>query len=566
MPEDTFVLIAGGGPVGLSAAIELGARRIPVILVTENPDTAAHPKCNNTNARSMEHFRRLGLADEIRRHGMPPGMPAASAYVTRFCGYELGRSFRPYATDQRAPARDTDWQTPELPQTISQIRLEPVLKAAAERQPTVDLRFGHRLLSLEVAGEASGEATGDSVLARVQDVAGGGEQMIRARYLLGADGARSPVRKHLGIGMAGEDGTTDRAFMGGTMLSYFIRAPGLVAASGREPARVNWIINHEVRGFLYSQDGDALWIAHYQVPPATDWRAVDPHAVIRAMLGTNLPFEIISGGPWTGGLALVADRYSEGPVFLAGDAAHLFTPLGGLGMNTGIGDAMNLCWKLAAMHDGWGGPHLLDSYGVERRPIGQRNAQLGVFIAKRMSAWRIPDDVEQPGDAAQAARDAFGAFIVEDDRPQYQTAGLQLGERYEASPVIHGDGTPAPPDDWANDWARYRPLDRPGARAPHVALADGRALYDLFGPGFTLLDLAGDTDTAALEAAARARTMPLSVIRPGIHPGIHPGMPPDTPYRSRLVLVRPDQHIAWHGDTVPADPAALLDILRGAAR
>ncbi len=542
--EETVVLIVGGGPVGLSAAIELGARRVPAILVTENEATARHPKCNNTNARSMEHFRRLGLADEIRRSGLPPNLAAASDYVTRFCGHELGRSVRPWAGGTDAASANAPWPTPELPQTISQIRLEPLLKAAAERQATVATRFGCRLVSFE--------ADADGVLALVEDVAAGERQHIRARFLLAADGARSPVRRALGIGMTGEDGKTDRAFMGGTMLSYFIRAPDLIERSGRSPARVNWIVNHEVRGFFYAQDGEALWIMHYQVPAAVDPRDLDPRAVIRAMIGADVPFEILSGGSWAGGLALVADGYRSGPVFLAGDAAHLFTPLGGLGMNTGIGDVMNLCWKLAALHEGWGGPALLDSYDVERRPIGRRNSALGVFIAKRMSAWKIPDDVEEPGAEAEAARRAFGAFIVEDDRPQYQTAGLQLGERYEDSPIVCPDGTEAPPD----DWAAYQPLDRPGARAPHAWLGEGRSLHDLFGAGFTLLDLAGDAGTVALEAAARDRNMPLSVIRPRL--------PPDSPYRARLVLVRPDGHVAWRGDAVPADPGAILDQVRGA--
>ena len=313
---------------------------------------------------------------------------------------------------------------------------------------------------------------------------------------------------------------------------------------------LNWIINHELRGFFYSQDGEDLWVVHYQVPAGTEAEEVDPPAVVRAMIGADLPFEILSGGPWTGGLALVAESYGTGRAFVAGDAAHLYTPLGGLGMNAGIGDVMNLGWKLAAMQEGWGGAGLLASYDAERRPIGRRNSELGVFIAKRMSAWSLPADLEEEGEAAEASRRAFGDFIVEDDRPQYHTAGLQLGERYEDSPVIAPDGSPPPRD----SWAEYVPLDRAGARLPHAWISEGRALYDLLGPGFTLLDFGAAT--GSIEAAARARGVPLRVIQPELGP--------ESPFRHRLLLVRPDQHIAWCGDAAPPDALALIDRLRGA--
>src|SRR5262249_44093255 len=289
----------------------------------------------NTNARSMEHFRRIGIAKELRAEGLPAGLARASAYVTRFCGHEYGRQPRPYAT----------WPTPEIPNTISQIVLERELKRCAERQDASRIHFGQRLCAFE--------AREDGVLAEVEDVTTGARQGIRARFLLGIDGASSTVRRALGFGMVGDDGTTHRAFMGGTMLSYYIRSPTLMAASKRAPTHMTWIINPDLRAMMYAQDGRETWVVHYQVPKAADWKAIDAKATIRALLGADVPFDIISGGPWTGGLALVAEHYQHGPVFLAGDAAHLFTPLGGLGMNTGIGDVMNLCWKLAAVHQGW---------------------------------------------------------------------------------------------------------------------------------------------------------------------------------------------------------------------
>ena len=532
MDAETFALVVGGGPVGLAAAIEFAWRSVPVMLVTDKLDTAQHPKCNNTNARSMEHFRRLGIADELRSEGLPPHIARASAYVTRFCGHEFGRLPRPYS----------DWPTPEIPNTVSQIVLERVLRRCAERQGRGQIHFGWRLNAFA--------AHDDHVVAEIEATQTGERREIKARYLLGIDGAGSTVRRALGFAMVGEDGTTHRAFMGGTMLSFFIRSPALMAASKRPPTNMTWILNPQMRGMMYSQDGRETWVVHYQVAPGTDWRAIDAEAVIAAMIGADVTFEIISGGPWTGGLALVAEHYQAGRVFLAGDAAHLFTPLGGLGMNTGIGDVMNLAWKLAAVHQGWAGPRLLDSYEIERRPIGIRNSQLGIRCTRIMDGWVMPPDFEDDGAAAQATRRAFGARIMEEDRAQYLTVGIQLGERYEPSPIVCADCDAPPPDTWDS----YTPLARAGARAPHVWLAPGRALYDEFGQGFTLLDFGAPVGADALAAAARACGVPLTTLRLDA---------PDGLYRRKLVLVRPDQHIAWHGDAV-VDAAAVIDRVRGA--
>jgi 2-polyprenyl-6-methoxyphenol hydroxylase-like FAD-dependent oxidoreductase len=525
---ETFALIVGGGPVGLSAAIELAWRGVPAMLINDRLETTQHPKCNNTNARSMEHFRRLGIAQELRAEGLPADVERASAYVTRFCGYEFGRLPRPYS----------DWPTPEIPNTVSQIVLERVL----QRQEGLSIQFGWKLVAFTLLD--------DGVLAEVESVTTGKRRRIRARTLLGIDGASSTVRRALGFGMIGDDGTEYRAFMGGTMLSSFIRAPKLMAASGRKPTHMTWIINADMRAMMFTQDGRDLWVVHYQVPPGVDWRAVDAKATIAAMLGADVEFDIISGGPWTGGLALVAEHYQSGPVFLAGDSAHLFTPLGGLGMNTGIGDVMNLGWKIAAVHEGWAGPNLLDSYEIERHPIGVRNSRLGVQCTKVMDGWTVPPNLEAKDAAAAQVRARFGARVMEDDRPQYLTVGIQLGERYETSPIICHDETPGPPDRWDT----YTPLDRPGARAPHFWLAPGRAAYDEFGRGFTLLDFGAAEAASRLASAASTRKLPLKVLRLEA---------PGQLYQTKLVLVRPDHHIAWHGNVV-ADPLAVIDRVRGA--
>ncbi|MDB5641046.1 MAG: hypothetical protein JWN07_363 [Hyphomicrobiales bacterium] len=516
--ETTFVLIVGGGPVGMSAALELGARGVPAILVTENLDTARHPKCNLTNARSMEHFRRLGLSQTLRSTGLPPELPRESAYVTRFCGQEFGRLPRPLML----------YPTPELPNFISQIRLEEQLRGACESRGH-DLRFGQRLVSFE---DRDG-----GIEALVENVQDGARRTIRASYMLAADGASSLARKSLDVAMRGESGDEQRAFMGGTMLSYYIEAPELLDASGRRPAQMTWIINRDLRAMMYAQDARTRWVVHVQVPTGVDWREVDANATIRAMLGADVPVTIISGGPWRGGLALVADRYRVGRVFLAGDAAHLFTPLGGFGMNTGIGDVMNLGWKLAAVHQGWGGDALLDSYEDERRPIGLRNREIGVHCSRIMDRWVLPDALEADGPEGETARAVFGEQVVREDRVQYYTVGLQLGERY-ASQIVTGDGADTPPDDWEKVW----PSAFPGSRAPHVML-DGAPLFDKFGSGFTLL-MHGSDAVAIAEAGAPLTIVSLDEAAAQAYP-------------RKFTLVRPDQHVAWHGDEAGEIAAAL---------
>ena len=388
--EETYVLIAGGGPIGLTAAIALGRRNIPAILVNERFETASHPKCNNTNSRTMEHMRRLGVADDVQARSLPPNVAREYAYVTRFCGYEFARMGRPHPyMDKGKKVGGTPGflHSPETPQYIPQTRLEPVLKEHAEKQQSVSVRFGWKVISIEERE--------DGITALVENVTTKEQEKISAKYMVAADGARSLARHTLGIDMKGDDGTIERKFMSGTMLSTYIRAPKLVEQSGRAPAIITWITNHEVRGFMFAQDERERWIVHYQVPHGVEWQSVDVPAIMRKMFGRDTEFEIISGGPWTGGLALVAERYQSKRIFLCGDAAHLYTPLGAFGMNTGMGDVINICWKIGAVHAGWAGSKLLASYEAERRPIGLRNCQHGIRCAQKQSAWPIPEDVEE---------------------------------------------------------------------------------------------------------------------------------------------------------------------------
>ncbi len=544
----TFALIIGGGPVGLSAAVELGWRGVPAILVTENLETATHPRCNTTNARSMEHFRRLGIAAEVRGSAPLADTLPHVAYATRFCGKEFGRIdlLRARAGTGVTAAGD-QFLSAEGSVSISQLFLEPVLRRNAELQASVDVRFGWRVLGITEHA--------DGITAQIQQVGGNETVEVSAQYLVAADGARSLARKTVGAVMQGERIAVDArgTFVSGAMLTYFLRAPDLLARSGRRPAVLTWIINHDLRAFVFAQDGRERWIVHAQVPDGLTWEQVDHAAMLRSVFGQDIPYEIINFGPWTGGLALNADRYQSARILLAGDAAHLFTPLGGFGMNTGIGDAVNIGWKLAALYEGWGGEALISTYEAERRPIGLRNTQIGVKCSKRKGQWALPADIEADGAEAEARRRAFGAFVEADDLEEFATVGLQLGETYENSPIVWADGTPAP----ADSWTTYLPRDRPGARAPDFPLGEGRTFHDGLGKGFSLVDFGDGDRLDAWTAAAGERRMPLSVLRSAPPPGL---------YGSGLALIRPDQHIAWHGDARSADPGRVLDHVRGAAQ
>lgn len=532
--DDCFVFISGGGPVGLTLALDLGRRGVPTILANENLETARHPKCNYLNTRTMEHYRGLGLVEEVRHRGIS-GVSKAVAFRTRFCGYELGRIELTFLAHE-------NWPGPEYPQHISQIALEPLLRERAEAMSGVDVRFGWRVVNLDQREAGS--------IVTIENIDTGEQRQINARYVVGCDGSRSFVRRALDIGMKGEDGSAIRNFVSGTMLAYFFEAPTLHDRCGHLPAQMTWIVNHDARGYIMSQNGRDRFVAHLQVPADVDWREVKSEDALRRMLGEDVEYTMITEGPWTGGLALVADQMGADGVFLAGDAAHLYTPLGGFGLNTGVGDALNLGWKLAAVHDGWGGPELLPSYDTERRPIAERNSKIGIKCAARKDHWVLPSDLNEATPEAEANRRVLGAYIEVDDREEYATIGIQLGERY-LSPIIASDPNEPPLDD---PWDRYVPTDVAGARAPHFVLDDGNSLYDALGEGFGLIAFGG-AETAALEAAAAQRRVPLAVIRSDTQPD---------GYTRPLVLVRPDRHIAWSGETAPPDCGTLLDQVRGA--
>lgn len=550
MPDSdlqTPVLIAGAGPVGLVVALELGLRGVGCMVLNDRPDTARHPKANAIGARSMEHFRRLGLTQRLRGDGLDDDHPTDVAYFTSLTGIELGRLHMPSRADalRQASAGDGAWAGPEPPHRCSQIFLERRLKQRAEEMPSIDLRFGWRLDTYRDEG--------DRVIAEAEEVATGRRVTIAADYLVGCDGGGSAVRKQAGIELEGETGVV-RPFMGGSMFAAYFRARPDPAWLRVGRSWQYWVFHPEFRALLIHVDSTDHFLIHTILPEGATADSIDARALAHKAANAEFPLEVISTVPWVAGYSLVAQRYGAGRVMLAGDSAHLFTPTGGLGMNTGIDDAVNLGWKLAAQCQGWAGPGLPPSYEAERRPIGIRNVDFARGFASSVGTAPVTGEIERDTPEGREERATLGKRLSDHAFNEFIIPGIQFGLRYDSSPVVAHDGTVGPPDEPNG----YTPSASPGFRAPHAWLADGEALYDRLGPGFTLLRLGGsNADVAALEQAAADRGVPLQTVDV-------PGDEIRDLYERDLVLVRPDQHVAWRGDSAPADCLALIDLVRGA--
>jgi 2-polyprenyl-6-methoxyphenol hydroxylase-like FAD-dependent oxidoreductase len=547
----TRVLIAGGGPAGLVTAIELGRRGVPCVLLEEHPGPPAFPKANATTSRTMEHFRRLGFAHEIRALGLPLDYPQDITYFTRFASHELarvpGRSRRE-AMAAREDARSR-WPTPEPLHRTQQMYIEAVLKRHAEKWPSVASCFGWRLEHIDVGAQ--------SVSADVEELASGRKQSIQADYLVGGDGARSLVRGALGIKYEGW-ASEARDFMGGRMLAVFFRSPALYELVPRRRSWQYWAVNRVRRGFICAIDGAGLFVYHTQLPSGQTPSAEFGEESLMLSTGRSFPLELIGTEPWTAGFTLVAERFIDPHrrVFLVGDAAHLFTPTGGQGYNTTVDDAANLGWKLAAACQGWGGPELLATYETERKPIAHRNTGFARAMADSIGRMTVPESIEDDTAEGAAVRRELGARLFSHCNAEFDIPGIHFGVFYGGSPVVCADGSPPP----ADDWQRYVPNATPGARAPHAWMGEDESIFDRFGPDFTLLRLGGTaSDARALAAAAQARSVPLQVIDVG-------GDEPRDLYGADLVLIRPDHHVAWRGQRLPEDPGALIDRVRGAVR
>lgn len=546
MQLNTQVLIVGAGPVGQGLAIELGHRGIDCLLIEKNPRIGVAPRAKSTNVRTREHFRRWGIAEALR-DAAPFGVdyPSNIAFTTRLSGHLLARFDNALYC---APGRNPLYA--EHAQWVPQYTVERVMREHLETVASVDVRLNCELLAL-AQDDGDGEGGGGRVRAQVRDVVSGETHTVNAAYVVGCDGGRSFVREAIGARMEGSFGMSRN-------YNIVFRAPGLAEAHPHGRAIMYWQVNPDVPSIIGPMDTDDRWFfMPTGLSPDVQVSLETAAALIRRATGIDLPYEVLSIDEWVAH-RVVADRYRDRRVFLAGDACHLHPPYGGFGMNMGVSDAVDLGWKLAAVLQGWGGAALLDSYERERRPVHLHVLQEAAANHARFSNALLEAGIEDESDAGRAVRARVGKRINAEKLSEFYTLGTILGDCYSDSPVVQraDAGIAAPPAAPATpqrDFLNYVPDAGPGHRTPHAWLHDGSSLFDHFGPGLTLLALpgAGATCILAAEQDADAMGIPFRVLQPD-----NPALP--ALYPRQLTLIRPDQHIAWSGDRWP--DRAVLDV------
>ena len=541
------VVVVGAGPVGLTLALDLAWRGVDVIVLeTRAQGDPPSVKSNHVSARSMEIFRRLGVAQALRQAGLPADYPNDVVYRTAFLGRELTRVKIPCRADRytATDGPDTWWPTPEPPHRINQIYLEPVLFAHLSAMPHARIFNGTSLLDFA--------QTPDGVTARAVESGTGNAMEIKCKFLIGCDGGRSKVRKAIGATLSGDVALQH-------VQSSYIRAPRLLDMlrdHGGTPAWASFSLNAQQSGNVYAIDGQEKWLVHvYLKPGITDFEAVDRDEAIRTVLGVdkNFAYELLSKEDWVG-RRLIVDKMRSGRVFICGDACHLWVPYAGYGMNAGIADAANLAWLLAAHLEGWGTDGMLAAYQAERLPITEQVSHFAMDHAHAMTKARkaVSAQIDADGPDADAYRAAIGKTTYDLNVQQYCCGGLNFGYYYDRSPIIAYDGEASPPYTMGD----FTPSTTPGARAPHLWLSPGQSLYDAFGPYYTLLRFDPAIDVSDLVAAAADAAVPLKVM------DIPVALGADV-YRHKLLIARPDQHVAWRGNFAPAKPRDLIDRLRG---
>ena len=555
MAVDFSIAIVGGGPIGLALALNLDMYGVKSTVFNTGPETRWHPKGNIHNARTMELFRKLGIADNIRALGLPGDHPFDVAYFTRLNTFEIARGRTP-SRNERLRLRDAGTATDQLPEPthrVNQMYVERQLFREAASRPNITMRFGWTVEDIAEDND------GVSLKARS---AGGATETGQFSYVVGCDGGHSTVRRALGVRYEGEERLMN-VFMSGEIVSIHMSIPQFYEVLGPRQAWMYITANPDTRVVIISLNGIDEFMMH---KPRRSGELIDEDGVRRTVqkaIGAEIEVRIVGQRSWHAGGYLVAERFQRGCVLLAGNSVHLFTPNGGFGLNTGIEDVGNLSWKLAAMVQGWGGERLLATYESERKPVALRSAAVARGMGKAWHDLTVTAAIEQdtPTGAAERARAAQSPFVLENHfvRPEDRDwLGVVLGARYDNSPIVIPDGPPP-----ADELERYSPSSVPGGRAPHLWLDDkrsrGSSLFDRLGLYFTLLRLPGaPSDTARLEAAARKASVPLTVLDVAQPQALEL-------YQRKLTLIRPDQHIAWRGDELPHDVDALIATVVGRA-
>lgn len=535
--ERTPVVIVGAGPVGLALAGDLGWRGVPCVLIEKGDGEVFQPKMDMVGIRTMEFCRRWGIVDDVENAGYNRDYSQDYAWVSQLHGgYEFGRESFPTARAEPKPE-----QSPQKRERCPQNFFDPVLTRFAAKTGNVQIHY-----STEYVGHTERE---DGVTVRVRDLKSGEERHIECQYLVGCDGGASRVKDTLGIKMSGTPALTYTT-------NAIIECSGLEQLHDKRPGyRYIFIGPEGTWSTVVAINGRDWW--RFSIVGDGTMRTLSEEDVAqafrRAVGRDDFEFRIISVMPWIR-RQLVADDYGTARVKIAGDAAHLTSPTGGFGMNMGIQDAVDLGWKLQAMTEGWGGPHLLDTYEFERRPVAIRNVNEATNNLKLMLTPResLSQTVFEPGPDGDRARQIFGNAYTQMMKREWYTIGVHLGFRYEGSSIVVPDGTPEPEDTFNT----YVQTARPGHRAPHVWLEPDRSTLDLFGRGFVLVRFDQALAVDELRGAARQAGVPLSVA--DIDDERARAL-----YERKLVLVRPDGHVAWRADDLPEDVRALIDIVRG---
>ena len=538
------VLISGGGSVGLSLAAELGWRDIACLAIEQSDNLNSHPRANAVANRTMEYYRRWGIDQAITNAGIPPDHPADYYWVSSLHGRKLhGISLPPFKKireikDPGGYAKDEHTWSPYLKTITGQNEVEKIILGFINQMDHVDFRFQWRLIDFKQ------DEKGVTCFL-IHTVTGKTEQ-IKARYLLACDGGRSMVRERLNIKL---DGHADMA----QFVSIYFRAPDFMNNHKFGNANIYFPLHREYAGYILNWDGGTTFTYHLMLRDGQHWKSIDPAKAIAAVFGQTINIKTLSTQPWAAH-ALTANKYSKGRAFLVGDAAHLFTPTGGFGMNTGVSDAIDLAWKIQAMLEGWGGAQLLDTYSTERQPIGLRNTMEAADCFNRLSnVMKYGDELDLDTIEGERIRNGL-AVDLKDQEKLISSSGTLLGYRYANSPIIIEDGSPEP----ADDPRTYIPVARPGHRAPHIWIQEGVSILDLMGSNFTLLCFNNKSQGISnFLDCSKQMGIPLTILP------IHDRDAAEL-YGNDFVLIRPDLMVAWRADEIPENPEQILNIIRGA--